>query len=90
MMSTETKEYRSSPRKLARFFEQSRDNWKAKCGEAKYRVKLLHTKVADLQKSRHRWKRETRQLESEVRELRDEVGRLQAELQEQKTGTAAR
>ena len=89
-MSTETKEYRSSPRKLARFFERSRDIWKAKCREAKYRVKLLHTKVADLHKSRDRWNRETRHLRSEVGELRDEVGRLQAELQEQKTGTASR
>lgn len=88
-MSTETKEYLSSPRKLARFFERSRDIWKARCREAKYRVKLLHTKVADLRKSRERWKGETKQLRGEVRELQDEVGRLQAELQEQKSGTAA-
>lgn len=90
MMSTETKEYLSSPRKLARFFERSRDIWKARCGEAKYRVKLLHTKVADLQKSRDRWKGETKQLRIEVRELQDEVERLQAEFEEQKTGAAAR
>jgi predicted nuclease with TOPRIM domain len=89
-MSTETKEYLSSPRKLARFFERSRDIWKARCGKSKHRLKLLHTKVADLHKSRDRWKGETRQLRSEVRELQDEVERLQTELEEQKTGTAAR
>ena len=90
MMSMETKDYLSSPRKLARFFERSRDIWKARCGKAKYRVKLLHTKVADLQKSRQRWKGETKQLRAEVRELQDEVERLQAELQEQKTGVTCR
>jgi chromosome segregation ATPase len=90
MMSTETKEYRSSPRKLARFFERSRDIWKARCGDAKYRVKLLHTKVADLQKSRDRWKRETKRLRSEVKGLQDEAERLQAELEEQKNGATAR
>jgi peptidoglycan hydrolase CwlO-like protein len=90
MMNGETKEYRSSPRKLARFFERSRDIWKARCGEAKYRVKLLHTKVADLQKSRERWKEETKQLRSEVRGLQEELERLQGELQEQKACTAAR
>ena len=90
MMSTETKEYRSSPRKLARFFQRSRDIWKARCGDAKYRVKLLHTKVADLQESRERWKRETKHLRSEVKGLQNEVERLLAELQEQKIGVAAR
>lgn len=90
MMSTETKEYRSSFRKLARFFEGSRDIWKARCGDAKYRVKLLHTKVADLRKSRDRWKKEAKQLQGEVRGLQDEVERLQAELEEEKTAAAAR
>jgi predicted nucleic acid-binding Zn-ribbon protein len=51
---------------------------------------LLHTKVADLQKSRDRWKRETKQLRSEVKGLQDEVERLQAELEEQKNGATAR
>jgi chromosome segregation ATPase len=90
MMSTETKEYRSPPKKLVKFFERSRNLWKARCGEAKYRVKLLHTKVADLRKSRDRWKGETKRLRSEVRQLQDELGQLQAELQEQKAGAATR
>ena len=56
MMQMEKKEYRSPVKKLMRYFEQSRDKWKARCLEAKGRVKLLHTKVADLQASRERWK----------------------------------
>jgi uncharacterized coiled-coil DUF342 family protein len=51
---------------------------------------LLHTKVADLQESRDRWKKETKQLRSEVRGLQAEVERLQAEMQAQKIGVAAR
>lgn len=72
-MCTETQEYRSPIKKLARFFKESRDNWKRKCLEAKRRVKLLQTKVADLQASRGRWKKESMQLRSEVSELRTKL-----------------
>ena len=82
MMSREAKQYRSPIRKLVKFFEQSRDNWKTKCLETKRRVKLLHTKVADLQASRQRWKQE-------AKELRGELAQLREELEEQKAGTAA-
>ena len=87
-MSTAITEYRSPPRKLAQFFERSRDLWKTRCVQAKYRVKLLHTKVADLTKSRQRWKSEAKHLRSEVQELQDEVERLQSERQAQKTAAA--
>lgn len=82
-MRTDAKEYRSSVRKLAKFFEKSRDKWKQKCLAAKQRVKRLQTKVADLQKSRERWKKEARQLRCEVSELR-------AELEAQKTFSSPR
>ena len=81
-MSREAKQYRSPIRKLVKFFEQSRDNWREKCLEAKRRVKLLHTKVADLQASRQRWKQEAKQLRAELAQLREE-------LEEQKAGTVA-
>ena len=82
MMGTETKQYRSPVKKLAVFFEQSRDKWKGKCLEAKRRVKLFHTRVADLETSRERWKKE-------ARELRREVADLRAELVEQKAAAGA-
>jgi predicted nucleic acid-binding Zn-ribbon protein len=81
-MRTETKQYRSPVRKLMRFFERSRDKWKERCLEAKRRIKLLHTKVADLRASRERWKEEAKQ-------LRVEVARLRNELEEEKVGRAA-
>ena len=37
-MSTERKQYRTPIKKLVKFFEQSRDKWKAKCLEAKQRI----------------------------------------------------
>ena len=82
-MGMEAKQYRSSTRKLVKFFERSRDQWKQKCLGAKLRVKRLHTKVADLQGSRQRWT-------GEAKQLRAEVARLQAELEEQKTFATAR
>lgn len=80
-MCTETKQYRSPVKKLATFFEHSRDNWKRKCLDAKHRVKRLQTKVADLQASRERWKQEAKQLRSDMAQLR-------SELEEQKIITA--
>lgn len=77
-MIAEAKQYRSPTKKLMKFFENSRDKWKKKCLDSKQRVKLLHTKVADLQASRERWKKE-------AKELRSEITQLRAELQEQKT-----
>lgn len=81
-MGTETKQYRSPVRKLAVFFERSRDKWKRKCLEAKHRVKLFHTRVADLEASRERWRKE-------ARELRREVADLRVELEEQKAAAGA-
>ena len=57
-MDKERKEYRSPLKKLGVFFERSRDKWKQKCLDAKRRVKFLHTKVADLQRSRERFCRD--------------------------------
>lgn len=49
-MSTSGKEYKSPVRKLAVFFEKSRDAWKAKCLEFKYRTKKLKQRVRYLER----------------------------------------
>jgi len=41
MNERKAKTYKSPVRKLARFFEKSRDQWKAKCLEAKATAKGL-------------------------------------------------
>lgn len=69
-----SKIYKSPPRKLARFFEQSRNRWKSKCREAKHTVKSLKNRVRFLEKSKTR-------TQSRVQELAAEVARLKARQQ---------
>ena len=56
-MSEETDpRYKSPKHKLIRFFEKSRDQWKAKCQTAKVTVKRLENRVRFLEKSKAHWK----------------------------------
>jgi chromosome segregation ATPase len=72
MKSAQTgKTYKSPPRKLAQFFEKSRDQWKNKYREAKRLVKRLQNRVRFLEKSKDRWK-------SRVKELKVELARMKA------------
>ena len=48
----ETSGYRSPWRVLVRFFEKSRDLWKAKCQALEERIKEFRTEVRDLRRSR--------------------------------------
>ncbi|MBM3130865.1 MAG: hypothetical protein FJ009_19835 [Chloroflexi bacterium] len=51
------KTYTSPQRKLLRFFEKSRNQWKTKCRDAKSKVKRLSERVRFLEESRDRWKK---------------------------------
>ncbi len=70
--------YKSPMRKLVRFFERSRDGWKAKHHALKRDCKRLANQVAAVEKSREHWR-------SQARSLRSRVRKLEAELNEQKT-----
>ena len=48
--------FKSSYARLARIFEQSRNNWRAKAIERHKRIRTLEVKVRDLEKSRALWK----------------------------------
>jgi hypothetical protein len=83
--ATKDKEYTGPIRKLVRFFEKSRDQWKAKCGEAKARLKRLKSRHRFLQQSRDQWRQQAQQLGQELAEakaiergLREEVEKLKA------------
>lgn len=71
MMKSATKDkvYKSPVRKLARFFEKSRDQWKAKCREAKTAIKYLENRVHFLEESRDRWKSRAQELEARVKQV---------------------
>jgi len=68
------------PRVLAKFFEESRDNWKRKCQEATAEVKRFRDKVRDIQLSRQMWREQAEQAVLEQQRLAAEVQRLQEEL----------
>jgi hypothetical protein len=68
-------------RKLARFFEKSRDQWKAKCREAKAMIKRLKNRVRFLEESRDRWKRQAKELQAKVAQMEAEGRELREELE---------
>ena len=75
-------EWKSPSRKLVRFFNKSRDLWKAKYVELKTECKLMGNQVRAVEKSRERW----RQLAEEAQQ---QVQQLQQELEEHKKSVAA-
>ncbi len=86
--ATKDKVYKSPVRKLARFFEKSRDQWKAKCREAKATIKYLRNRVRFLEESRDRWKSRTQELEAQVKqmEVKEREWKEELEAREQKRG----
>jgi septal ring factor EnvC (AmiA/AmiB activator) len=74
------KTYKSPRRKLVRFFEKSRDQWKAKCLEAKATVKGLQHRIRYLEQSKAEWKTKAKELEQELARMsaqRDRAQRLE-------------
>ena len=65
------KPYKSPARKLVRFFEKSRDQWKSKHHQAKANVKRLSNRIRFLEKSKG-------QLKNRVQEQEKEIVRLKA------------
>lgn len=66
---SEEKLYKSPVRKLIRFFEESRDKWKARCLDAKYRIKLLTNKIRYLEKRKAELSKRVKELEMALEEL---------------------
>jgi uncharacterized protein YlxW (UPF0749 family) len=66
--SSDDKKYKSPARKLVKFFEKSRNNWRAKYQELKYKMKLMQNKTRYLEK------RKT-QLNQRIKELQQELDR---------------
>jgi len=86
--ATKDKVYKSPVRKLAQFFEKSRDQWKAKCREAKETIKLLKNRIRFLEESRERWKSRAKELEAQVKQMeaRERESKEELETLEQKGG----
>lgn len=88
MTSTpEPKAYTSPQRKLLRFFEKSRDQWKAKCRTAKAKIKRLSNRVRFLEASRARWKQRACELERAL--AAEKAARQKAEREARRRKTTA-
>lgn len=62
--------YKSPIKKLVKFFENSRDGWKTKCQEAKYKIKMLQNKVRYLEKRKSELTKRVKELEKELQQHR--------------------
>ena len=60
------KDYKISDNRLARFFEKSRDQWRARAAEKQKKLRALETQVRDLERSRVRWKERALQAEQAI------------------------
>lgn len=68
-MMADSKMYKSPVHKLVKFFEKSRDQWKAKHGVSKQENKRLTTKVERLNASKKRWRAEALSLRKQLRQM---------------------
>ncbi len=87
--ATKDKEYTSPVPKLARFFERIRDQWKAKCREAKRMLKCLKSRNRFLQKSRDQWRQKAKQLAQELAEAQATERQLREEVEKLKVGNGS-
>lgn len=76
----ETQEFKSPQKKLVRFFQQSRDGWKAKYMDCKRELKRLGNQVRAVEKSRSHWKDVARQEQARCKQLARELEELKRSL----------
>jgi molecular chaperone GrpE (heat shock protein) len=74
------KPYKSPPRKLVRFFEGSRDQWKEKCLAAKAAGKGLKNRMRFLERSKAHGKSRVQDLEGELTWMKAQAQAMQEEL----------
>ena len=69
--------YKTTHRVQAWFLGRSRDRWKGKYKKLKVETKRLQNRVADVTKSREKWREQTEQLTQRVQELQAQNAALQ-------------
>lgn len=63
---SDSENYKSPVGKLIKFFNKSRDKWKSKCLDAKYKIKLLRNQVRYMEKSKAELKIKIKELEKKL------------------------
>jgi chromosome segregation ATPase len=84
MEATHEKTYRSPQRKLVKFFERSRNQWKVKAGAAKRGLKRLGTRVRRLERSKADYQHQLEVLQTQVAEWQAKHAQTRRELEELK------
>ena len=67
---SDDKEYKSPSRKLVKFFKNSRDNWKSKYQDLKYKMKLMQNKILYLEKRKTQLNQRIKELQQELDQYR--------------------
>ena len=78
------KTYTSPPRKLVKFFERSRDQWKAKSRAAKTGLKRLGTRLRRLERSKAAYEQQLVALQTQLAEWQAKHEQTARELEELK------
>jgi hypothetical protein len=81
MEGTNEKSYRSPERKLVKFFERSRDRWKAKSQVAKTGLKRLGTRLGRVERRNAAYQDELVALQTQVAEWRAKHEEMRRELE---------
>lgn len=71
--ATKNKIYKSPTKKLVRFFEKSRDNWKKKYKETQKTVRYLTYKMRSLERSRDNWKKKAQEEKEKLRIAEEKI-----------------
>jgi hypothetical protein len=69
-------QFASPASKLVRFFEKSRNGWKAKHHELKKTCKLLQNQARTVEESRKSWRKRALQADQRVAELERQIEQL--------------
>lgn len=75
-MSTTERQLKSPDRKLVPFFQNSRDQWRAKHHELKTRLKKEQNQVRAVEKSREHWRQRAEAAERERARLAAEIAAI--------------
>lgn len=74
-----TKEFKSSPARLARLFRTSRDRWKARAADKQRALKKLRITVRDLHTSRDHWRALACRQATQLADLQEQLAQAQQE-----------
>jgi chromosome segregation ATPase len=84
-----SKEYKSPPHKLIKFFKASRDNWEETAKERREEIRDLQARVRDLEASREAWKEKAKVALTHVEAKEQAIENLQNELAAARESQAA-